>query len=369
MGVKYIKAKEIERWADGMSSQSELPLLIRWLIYGSIDEKNRGEFEFRALDAVQAPGPDGRLESDIRTSHVPKGYSIWELTNQGGNLTRRNGKADNDFRERTNKNIDYQPNKSTFLFVTGHSCSSKHKWVETTKKKQKLRKNKKKIWRNIKFYDSNDLEQWLESVPIAAWRIYTEIINKQPTSVETLDNYGKMWCYNRECKFTHRILLAGRIDKSALLKGWLNGEPKKIKITASRVNEVIAFVWAVIKEMNEERRELFFSRTLIVNNEYEFNKLIKSKYQQVFIYKDEKSISVNYATNRHHVIIPMTDENKIDIINDSFINLNPLPKDEFLKVFEDEMYKVDEERNKNVNYVDIFNRCNGDLGVLKEILN
>jgi len=359
MGIKYIKAKDIERWADGMSSQSELPLLIRWLISRTVDEKYIDEIEFRAYDSVQGQGADGRLNCKIKTIHIPKGYSIWELTNQGGILTYKNGKADKDFKARTDKNVGYQPNKSTFVFVTGRKCDSKHDWKDSTKKQNKKRINKKKIWKNIRFYDANDLEQWLESDLIVSWKIATNILKIYNPSIESLERYGKIWSDIKQCKITCDIVLTDRKAASDAIKHFLEGEPKKINITASNIDEAIAFIWAVIKDIDEKKQELLFSRTFIIEEHNDIKTISESKNHHVIIYTGKDSIFTDYAAKMHHVIIPISgvrNENN-NISND--IILPPISKESFKNVF-----------SKDFNqWEDLFIRCNGNLNDLRKILN
>lgn len=370
MSINYITSKEINQWAQLMTSQSELPKFIEYLIRGSIGFENIIDICFPSDDSVQSPGADGRLDSRIGTTHIPKGYSVWEFSNENGHLARIGRKADKALFSRTNKCVNYIPNKSSFIFLTGRKISSKNKWEERNKNKLKQNKDKTKIWRKIKFYDSDDLVHWLEFNPANAFRIAIEILKKYPKDIDTLENFGNRWCINRECIISHNILLHNREEETETLKRWLEGEPKKIKISASRIDEVIAFVWAVIKSLDKDKQEMFFSNSLIVDKFRDFNNLIENQNHQVLIYKDTESCSINYATKSHHVIIPfITNINKNNTLNGTFRNpndfifdLKPLSENAFMSIFAHSRFEP--------KYCEsLFQACNGHLGILKEILN
>jgi hypothetical protein len=358
MGLKRILAAQIARWAEGIVSQSELPLFVRQLIEGSVSPVSIESIEFPAGKSVQSPGLDGRLKCKKSTSHIPQGFSAWEMSNQGTAIEK---KATNILKVRTDKAIGYAPKDATFIFVTGLRCPSKHAWVKNEKKKQKKRKNKDKVWKDIKFYDADDLEHMLELAPVASVRIAKQILRIVPKDVEILDVFGEKWCYNEGCEFTHKLILTDRKEQVDVVKTWLGGNCGKMKIIATTLEEAIAFFWAVIKDMTPQEQEYYYSKSLIIDNDKDFSELASNEIPSILIYTDnKKTMSVNYATKKHHILMPVEGTSG-DQINGTYIVLRPLNKDSFINAFVEigKDYK---------DGSDLFEKCDGDLGILKKVL-
>lgn len=358
-----IKAIDFEKWAEGMASQSELPNLVKQLIEGSIEEQHIEEIEFPSHDSFQTPGPDGRLDCRKKSRYIPKGYSIWELSNQSGSLTRVNGKVDTDLRTRTNDPINYEINKTTFIFVTGHSCPSKHKWKERIRKKQRKIKNKNKIWKKIDMYDSITLEHWVERVNhTIAVKIAKNILRILPQDIELLDSFGEMWCYNKGCIFSPEFLLTDRQAEVTEIINWLTSPPSKLKIVTDGYMEAIAFVWAVIKKMSLIDQNKYYNRTLILHNENDFKDMINTVYQNIFIYTGKDSVVTNYATKRHHVLIPMqyNNNNKEKILG-RYIKLKNFGEISFIRAMANIGFSSADSKI-------LHKKCQGNLSKLKELL-
>lgn len=356
-----IKAIDFEKWAEGMASQSELPNLVKQLIEGSVDERFIEEIEFPSYDSFQTPGPDGRLDCKKKERYIPKGYSIWELSNQSGNLIRINGKIDTDFKTRTNNPINYEINKTTFIFVTGHSCDSKHKWKERIRKNQKKLKNKSKIWKKVDIYDSVNLEHWIEHVNYpTAIKIAKNILRILPQDIELLDSFGEMWCFNNGCIFSPDFILTDRQAEIKEITTWLTSPPSKLKIVADGYMEAIAFVWAVIKKMQIQEQYKYFNKTLIVRNENDFKDMINNAYHNIFIYTGRDSVVTNYASNRHHVLIPTQQNQNTDEILGRYIKLKNFGEISFIRALEVLGYKPEESRT-------LYTQCHGNLSKLKDI--
>ncbi|MBZ0204491.1 MAG: hypothetical protein K8I03_15875 [Ignavibacteria bacterium] len=356
-----IKAKDVERWAEGMASQSELPDLIRQLIEGTVDKDQIVDIEFPAYDSVQTPGPDGRLNCKKGNRYIPKGHSIWELSNQSGNLAKQNGKIDKDYKERTKKPINYDINKATFVFVTGHRCTSKHKWKEKIVKEQRNNKNKKKIWKSIKLYDSIDLEHWLGYVSyVTSIKIAKQFLRIVPQGLETLDTYGEMWCYNKNFRLTPELILTNRKNELDKLRNWLNDTPNKIKILTNNCKEAVVFIWAVIKTMPLDEQNSYFNKCLIINNEIDLKDIIHSNQQSILIYTGEDSVAIDYATKKHHILIPKLIDNQKNDNLGNFIKLKPIEENSFEKA----MINLGLTKNRIKL---LYKKCQGDLSKLKEI--
>lgn len=357
-----IKAREIETWSAEMNSQGLLPLVIRWLIRGSTEPGDIILIDFPAEDSVQRHGADGRLHCKKGNTYAVAGHSIWEVTNEAGDLTRKKGKADRDFETRTAHPVGYDPCDSTFVFLTGRRCNGKHEWQARKKREQKRIRNKKKIWKDIKCYDCDDIEQWMELAPAMAVRIAIDIFKIFPDGVYSLEKASQLWCYNKECEFTEKLLLAERDAEVAIVKDWLKGDPSKMKITATSKEEPIAFLWAVIQDMSFEMQERLYTKTLVVHDSNHFISLAETLTNQVFVYAGEDT-PVNYVSKKHHVLLPIQGNINKKRTTDRELILKPLSRESFLKSFSWEKGGKD-----FATLEKLYDKCGGDLGRLKKFL-
>ena len=232
MNVLEIKANDIENWIlnEKISSRSRLSVFLRKLINST--NKKITRIDFLGNDDSQRPGWDGWIESNYATPWIPDGYSGWEF----GTNENIKGKADGDFEKSLNAHSSDSSN-ITFIFVTPRRWPGKDKWIQ-----QKKDLNK---WKDVRVYDANDLEQWLEqSLPAKYW-LANEA--KLPTkSVASLDSVWREWANVCEPKlnvsfFTNLFKL-----HEEKIRTYLTNLPEKpFYIAADSTIEAIAFLSAL----------------------------------------------------------------------------------------------------------------------------
>ncbi len=86
-------------------------------------------------------------------AHVPGGVSGWEL----GAGTGVKDKADDDYDNRRGDALGLDPDEMTFVFVTARRWGAKDAWV--------AKKREEGHFRDVRAYDADDLETWLERAP------------------------------------------------------------------------------------------------------------------------------------------------------------------------------------------------------------
>ena len=154
-----ITAALIEQWveANAREAQGMLPILVRKLI--STTSKTTA-LRMPGGDSVSQPGWDGLISASEGNAWVPTGESCWE---QGCNADVVS-KAREDFAKRvaaTSKDVAIN---SAYLFVTPRRWSAKSKaaWLAKAKAKQH--------WNDVRVYDADDLEAWIDTAPsVALW--------------------------------------------------------------------------------------------------------------------------------------------------------------------------------------------------------
>lgn len=155
-----VTATHLVDWADTKEAQTQLPRLIRRLCFNV--EATR-EISFPAGDSTHRPGWDGVLLAERGSAWVPQGRSYWEMgCNQ--NVSK---KAEQDLRKRTDSTDEEQQRGATFVFVTPRRWQGKSAWIEKV--------HSSALWADVRAYDADDLEQWIEQTPAVAVQFAEEL--------------------------------------------------------------------------------------------------------------------------------------------------------------------------------------------------
>jgi hypothetical protein len=231
----HINAMQIENWARTKSAQSELPRVVRRLIHATASVTGAA---FPAGDATSTPGWDGQLDAKCSTPWIPKGKSFWELSC----AKQVTNKANKDYEKRTQQTPKKTRASATLVIVTARRWGSKAKWLEE--------KRHGKQWKDIRAYDANDLEQWLEQAPAVALQ-FAEELGLHGPGVESVAKYWKDWSQQSKPAITAEALFIDRQDTRDRLLTELSsrlnsGQAEPYTIKADSVEEATAFVCAAL---------------------------------------------------------------------------------------------------------------------------
>jgi addiction module HigA family antidote len=232
-----IRASNIEAWAEQIQTRELLPALLRRLVNST--RSDISDCDFPAYDNSQRPGWDGYTTANNSTPWVPSGNSGWEF----GCNKNVNAKANSDYSTRT-KNIPVEERKNTtFIFVTPRSWSKKDEWIKL--------KNEEKEWKQVRAYDANDLEQWLEqSVSGQVW--LADKIGIPHEGCLTLDDYWRFWSETATPKMSEKFFDSAVAAHSETLKTWCQSKAEKpLLISASSKEEALAFIACAFSSIEE----------------------------------------------------------------------------------------------------------------------
>jgi len=244
-----LTATNLTRWADERRSQGMLPLLIRRLIVAT---SNPIRIDFAAGDSVNRPGFDGFLQTVIGTAFVPAGQSVWEM----GTSQNPAQKAESDYQTRTATAGSVSPAETTFVFVTPRRWQGKAEWAEE--------KQGENVWAEVRAYDADDLEQWLDqTLPVAAWA-RRQIVGA-PEGLRDMEEIWELWSLRTNPRLSAELFLAGRDPAVERIRGWLTAPAACLRIRADSADEAIGFVAALIETLPEPERERVRSRALLVS--------------------------------------------------------------------------------------------------------
>ncbi|MCP5306971.1 MAG: hypothetical protein H6953_16125 [Chromatiaceae bacterium] len=232
-----VSAKDIARWAESREAQEELPRLIRRL---AIQAGTVTEIAFPAGESVSRPGWDGQIQSAVGDPWVPAGQSVWEVSVEQHVTT----KANRDYEKRTREIEHEARQRSTFIAVTARHWAKKCEWASA--------KSAQNDWHDVRAYDSDDLEAWLEANPAIALT-FAEELGLFGFGVESLGRHWHCWAAQSEPEISPSAIFADRREArdqlvTDLLKLVTEGPHGAYAIRADSSAEAVAFVCAALLE-------------------------------------------------------------------------------------------------------------------------
>ncbi len=239
----HITASQIVDWANtkAKDAQANLPRLIRRLCFEAATTR---KISFPAGDSTYVPGWDGVLVRERGDAWVPEGTSYWEI---GCNQVPTT-KANEDYQKRLGQTTVEERSSATFVFVTPRRWSAKAEWIS-------LQRTQKE-WADVRAYDADDLEQWLEQTPAVALQ-FAEELGLVGDGVQSLSRYWQLW--SQQCSpaitpesfFLDRV--ATRDQLTEKIRSGLNQQDAMslFSIRADSVEEAAAFAVAALMGIDD----------------------------------------------------------------------------------------------------------------------
>jgi len=296
--MRWVDTTDLKNWAFRRDCQEDLPLVVRRLIRATTLE-GLSKILFPAGDSVQYGGWDGTLRVTIGTEYIPEGESVWEF----GTSQDIKKKAENDYKKRRENTLGIEPSTSTYVFVTPRIWSNKDEW---SKEKQK-----ESFWKEVRVYDAETLEEWLEQAPaVGAW--LAKRINIFPEGVCSADNFWNEWSSATVPHITSELVLSGREKQVELVRKWLGSDPSLLTVKAASSEDALVFLIAAAGSLSETEKDNFFSRCLIVNDVKSFRSVSVTRNSLFLVNSFEETDSaINAVQNKHHVYFPIGADNSV----------------------------------------------------------
>ena len=249
--IGLIRADDIDRWASRITSAPEFPRLVRRLVYST--GRSLRKVDFPADESIRLAGWDGKVLADEATPFVPAGFSAWEL----GTSQDPRGKANDDYKKRTDNPVGVDPKQATFIFVTPRRWPAREAWVAERRDEGN--------WKDVLAFDAESLAQWLEDAPgVAAW--FGPVVGTVPADVRALEAECETFKAETKPAFDLSGLLIGRDAERAKLIGLLKGPAVAIEISGTTAAEATAFVGACIESLPEDERESLWARAIWIDS-------------------------------------------------------------------------------------------------------
>jgi hypothetical protein len=300
---RLVDATDLNSWANRRDAQEKLPQLLRRLVHATTDSQMR--ISFPAGESVQSGGYDGIIEISEENAFVPIGLSIWEL---GVNRDTK-GKADDDYSKRSENSLGIEKTKATFVFVTPRKWGNKDEWVRLKKEEN--------VWLDVRAYDADDIEQWLEIAPaVNVWLGHH--IGKRPEDSQDLETFWGEWMNATNPPFPVELLLSNRSQAKERLHNWMNSSETGISVQTDSIDESVAFLAAYLYTLPEEERVVQFSKSVIVYNANVFRTLIANNDRLILIPMFNEPKSIGAAIQKGHLVyVPISKD--ITTTSDSLV--------------------------------------------------
>lgn len=289
--IMFVNATDVDSWANRRNAQDQLPKLLRRLIRATIEQVKF--ISVRADEGVQLEGFDGILEVETGNEFVPDGKSVWEF----GTNKHVKSKADDDYEKRKENPLGIVPAETVFVFVTPRRWSKKAEWMQA--------RQAEGFWREVRVYDADDLETWLESAPaVHVW--LSILLGKHPETAVDIENFWADWSEVTSPHLSAEFVVSGRNETVEQLQEWLSKPPSSIALSAESSAEATAFFAAALHNLPLEQKERAFSTSIVAEDISAWRQLSASSESLILIPNFSERESVARAVqNGHHVLIPL----------------------------------------------------------------
>lgn len=284
-------ALDLSHWSETREAQHQAPRLLRKLVLAT--STGLRALSVRVDEGVQLPGWDLVVEADNYTRWVPEGTSAWEI-GTGEDVT---SKANNDYDRRSTDPLGLDPSETAYLFVTTRRWERRDAWAAAKRREGR--------WRDVRAYDSDNLEEWLEAAPaVHAW--ITQQIGRSPDDVEPLGFAWQKWTQRTAPPLPRSVLLQQREELVGRLLASLAGQPTSVGVQAGTQDEALGLVLATLVAPDLGDAEQLEARTLVVHTADAWAQILQQSEAPLILIPTFDSPQTSEAVDLdHHVLAPL----------------------------------------------------------------
>lgn len=312
-----VRAHDIQEWAARPAARQKLPALLRRLVNSTGGERIT-HVDFPAYDSAERKGWDGEVIADAPTAWIPAGKSGWEVSCSSSPKR----KAENDYAARIRSIVNSEERAdSTFVFVTARRWPAKKDWVA---KKAELAE-----WKEVRAYDADDLEQWIEqSISAQIWM--SEHLGRPDGGCQLIEQWWDNWAGVCDPKLSPKLFASVVKQFYDRFKKWVSQPPEHtLTIVATSRDEALAFLYCVSQYANADA-EAQRSDMFVINSAEtlrSFGTLFSAPVIAV-IHDVQIAEQLGSIRNRcHSIIVSLCSEvgaSRADIVVEE-----PLPREDF----------------------------------------
>ncbi|MCB1838640.1 MAG: HigA family addiction module antidote protein [Alphaproteobacteria bacterium] len=322
-----IKATDVEAWVSrNIAARSRLAAFLRTLVHSTASDLKK--VDFPANDDAQRAGWDGFIEVAQGNQWIPDGLSGWEF----GTDQVVKGKADSDFEKSVQATPKKEREQITFVFVTPRNWAGKANWIAEQKAKRK--------WKDVRAYDSCDLEQWMEQ-SIAAQTWFANETLRPSNGVRTLDKCWRDWADVASPSLDGVLFKSAVESAERTILSRLGKDPDgSTVIAADSTDEALAFLAQLFLQSEEEGIAKFKDRVLVFDEAGSLPKLAQGTKDFIAVAATrevERELGPLARTMHTFVVYPRNAANA-----DPHVELEPLNYDAFRVGLEGMGYERDD---------------------------
>ena len=267
INVIDVRTSDFERWADYAEAKTELPEIVKQLVFAAGRQVETNIFKSR--EENYNSGWDGIVHNNKAHQFIPEGESYWEI----GTNKRYQKKAEEDYNKRTKQTKRETRKNSTFVFVTPRLWTKKGEWEKSFLKHGE--------WKNIKVIDRTDLSDWINQYPIQKYIFLKRYLNISVDGISDLDSKWEIWSKATSPNMPAYLYNLEIAKHKQRFKNWAKGEPERsFVIAADSELEGLSFLKCLLDE-----EDLLFAKIKCV---------VFSKSESIFpfVSKDKECIAI-----------------------------------------------------------------------------
>ncbi|MEX2104254.1 MAG: hypothetical protein WD907_02845, partial [Bacilli bacterium] len=180
--------------------------------------------------------------------------------------------------------------------ITPRRWGNKEDW-ETDKKQQGK-------WADVRAYDADDIEQWLEMAPaVNIW--LGKLIGKRQDQSQDIETFWNEWKSATNPQFSEELLLFGREMETERIQSWLDSSGG-ISVQSDSIEESLSFLVAYIHSLPFALKSNILSRCVIANDLNVFRTLVANNDQLILIPMFVGPVPIGSAIEKgHKVYVPL----------------------------------------------------------------
>ena len=360
--MKYITSTELQAWGKTKESQAYLPLLLRRLIINNIGFEHFEILNLPGGDSIWKPGCDGIIKTTINSILGDLGEYIIEC----GQSDKAKDKFKSDLEKRTQE-IENQEYK-VFVFITTHKFQNKKEIIENVKENSS--------WKDIKIFDADDIETWLDFDPATtSWLAY--ILEKPRNNGKSFEEIQSNWLASTKVPLDKNVILA-RTDSTntiKIIKSWSkNHDNRVLQIKSDSREESLLFFMSSIEQSDfrsnemveaikhsdsrHETIESIKSKIVVVYNIEEWRQIVETKEAKKFILVSMFSIPENLGVLKDQGFKIVITIGNADVVKDdkNIIKLASLNKRLLLNVLQ--------QKDPNKRWNEFFKQFRNNISLL-----
>lgn len=282
---------DLLRWPSNVAA-GEFPRLIRRLVWETA--RDAVQLGFPAGSGTSAGSWDGSVRTVTGNTMVPAGLSVWELSVEKSGIK---AKADRDFGKRTSTPDGSPTSDAEYIEAILRPWPDRRAWA--------MEKNGERRWKNVRAYGVDDIEEWLESAPVThSW--VSELLGLAPHGYQAVETWWRRWAAATNPVLPTSVVLAGRDAAVTMLESRLGGVPVTTTIGGGSLEEIRAFVAAVLDRKASMGDSRWRSRAAFIDQVTSWRALAERPGPLILVPVTADVTAEAALGAAHHILIPVT---------------------------------------------------------------